>query len=1546
MKTIPEELLEQLEQGNVLLFIGERIVRDGAGEVAFEQLAPELVVRAGIADGEGISFPEIAQLYEDEKGLHELLLFVKSYFEGLGNRPQPVHRLIAGLTDCTVLATTCFDGRLERAFEEAGRPLNPIIGNVDVAFEEERKTQLYKLRGSLERIESLILTEDAYETFFEEHASISLVLQGYLARKTILFVGYDLTDPHFKRLYRKVTAPLDHFTRRAYAFGAALPAHIAGWAKRRQIEVIEADVRFFFESLTTQLADRKRPTPFDKLREPSAQPESEPLPERPYKFLDYYEAKDAGIFYGRQQETQHLCALIHAHRLVLLYGASGVGKTSLLLAGAVPRLERATPPYETIYIRALENPSVVIRRTLRRQLPDANLPDEGSLVDFLAAVTTELGQTLVIILDQFEEFFIRLSLQFRAAFISELGAVYDATDVPVKLVFSLREDWLASMDEIEERIPDLFRTRMRVSRLTETQAHQAITAPVERLGISYEPALLERLLADLLGSHQEVMPPQLQLICSALYDGRREEDPVLKVATYERLGGVQGVLGNYLEEELSRLEPAEQALARAILEELVTSEKTKAVKSSAELALGLEVKQEQESLKTVLKRLVRARLLRVVKDKTGENAYELAHEYLIHEISLTADTQARKQAEELIQQEVENWQRFGTVLAADKLALIGEVRDLLRLNDDAQALLLQSALQVGQDIEYWLNRIPEPTRRVELLTQATQSKLTIVRQRAAETLGTQDVPESVEPLLTLALHDRNMDVRDTASQSLAQLTKQHIAIVERLIRETENPTSSAAALRTLTYLPLTGLPLRLRTQVLMMRIRLRVTSLIQASVATPQRRAMAMTTGLFMLFVALAYIFSMNSYYVYRAPSDISNRDNTIVISQGHPRLPSMGLEKEMVDTGINVTQIKDNQTFDDIESKKWRGFWQEHDGEAYRKWGKQVSEVLKIEHAASMRWYLGEKEEAIEMLIEEITNPQDSQSRQKSVLALGQILGTHPKFITEHLDRLFDLLLDPDLSSSAADSLRPAFEANPDLAQPYLDRLFDLLSDPDLSSSAAISLAPVLKANPDLAQPYLDRLFDLLSEPNPNLSGPAAYSLASVLAANPDLAKQHIDRLFDLLSDPNPDLSSSAAYSLQPLLAAHPDLAQPYLDRLFDLLSNPDLSSSAAYSLQPVLAANPDLAQPYLDRLFDLLSDRNPKLSGPVASSLGPVLAANPDLAQQHIDRLFDLLSNPNPDLSHQAAYRLGQVLAANRKLAQRHIDRLFDLLSDPNPDLRDLAASSLKRVLAANLDLAQPHIDRFFDLLSDPILIGLAASSLGQVLAANPDLAQQHIDRLFDLFSDPNLSYTAASSLGQVLIANPQLAQPQHIEKLLALLSEESYIYYHLAIGLGKVLAINPSYAEEAIPLLQDQLKNSSTHFEAVLMLSYAYIHEEPHTLLEKLTDPRNTLERSVAAQALFLITLQEPSRDANIREELQKLSNSPEPMERIWANKTLAMLDIAAEVYQSCTNEKECERSASRLQQIHDLRNDSVNFFGEEFTWAAWQAFTWLEEQGNEE
>ncbi len=748
MIPIPKELLEQFERGNALLFIGERIVRDAAGQAVIDLLTAQLAARCDVVGESDISFPEAAQAYEDEQGRQALVQFLRDQLEERGDEPQQPHRLVAGLTDCDVLATTCLDRRLERAFEQAGRPLDVIVGDVDVAFEDERKAQLYKLRGSLERVDSLVLTEDDYETFFEDQASISVVLQGYLARKTILFVGYDLADPHFKRLYRKVTAPLDGYARRAYAFGKATSPRVSRWCERHGIAVVETDVTAFLKELAAQLATRRAAlaqpalvVPPQPVEEPSA-----PLPKRPYKLLDYYEASDEGLFFGRRDETRHLTSLVHAHRMVLLYGASGTGKTSLLLAGVAPRLERADPPYETVYVRALEDPALVIRRAVRRAATEANLPTDGALVDFLDAATQSLGRALVIILDQFEEFFIRLSPEFRAAFVAELGTLYDARDVPVKVILSLREDWLASVSEIERRIPEVFRTKARLLPLTRDQARQAIIAPVERLGASYEPALVEQLLGDLTagGAGAAVMPPQLQLVCSALYDDLGAEERALTLAAYKRLGGARGVLQKYLDDELARLGSEEQPLARSALEELVTSERTKAVRSGDELALALGV--DPAELTPVLEKLVRARLLRPVEQADAARAYELAHEYLIAEIVLGPEALARKEAEELLRQGVENQRRFVSLLSIEAFALIDEQRDRLRLDAEAQELMLRSALRHGTSVAHWLAQMEDEEKALALVEEVL---LESQGEPARQNLGAEASDLAPERLRTL-----------------------------------------------------------------------------------------------------------------------------------------------------------------------------------------------------------------------------------------------------------------------------------------------------------------------------------------------------------------------------------------------------------------------------------------------------------------------------------------------------------------------------------------------------------------------------------------------------------------------------------------------------------------------------------------------------------------------------------------------------------------------------------------------------------------------------
>jgi len=830
MIPLPEDLLEQVDRGNVLLFIGERIARDAEGQAVIDRMAAQLAARCGFPD-ENLTFPEAAQVYEHTLGRHALLQLIRDELSVLGEEPQPVHDLIAELVDCKILATTCLDRRLERAIQGRNRPLSVVVRNEDVAFADEHAVQLYKLRGSVEQPESLLLTSDQYEAF-ERQTTISLVLlvlQGYLARKAIVFLGYDLADPHFRRLYRKTIDPLDTYARRSYALFADPPSpSVSLWCERRGIQMLQTEAVEFLEALLAQRAMRLRPTPTD-VPTPAI-----PLPQRPYKFLDYYEASDTAIFFGRGAETLELTSLIHAHRLTLLYGASGTGKTSLLLAGAVPRLEGADPPYETIYVRALEDPVLVIRRMVQRKLPQAALPTEGTLVDFLDVAAKALGRIFVIILDQFEEFFIRLDSQSRAAFIAQLGALYDARDVPVKVVLSLRGDWLESVEEIERRIPDVFGTRMRLLPLTREQAYQAIVKPVERMGMSHEPALVDQLLADLAGTQGltgdregTIAPPQLQLVCDALYRHARDDGrQIIASVDYEAVGSAQGVLRQYLKDELERLRSEEQALARTALAELVTSQGTKAVKASEELALALDV--DRSELEPVLQKLVRARLLRVLEGEEGGTAYELAHEYLIAEITLSPEAVARKEAEELLRQGVENRQRFGVLLPAETFALIDAQRGRLRLDIRAQELMLRGALQAGHEVEYWLDRVSNLGCRMAVLTEAAGSRQPQVRQRTAEVLAAHDVSDAVAPLLDLAVHDPNLSVRVAARDSLAKLVEQRPTVVARLRSEMEyaDRETTRSTLETLAVLPLRGLPVELWIQVLTTRIRVWIRPLI------------------------------------------------------------------------------------------------------------------------------------------------------------------------------------------------------------------------------------------------------------------------------------------------------------------------------------------------------------------------------------------------------------------------------------------------------------------------------------------------------------------------------------------------------------------------------------------------------------------------------------------------------------------------------------------------------------------------------------------------
>ncbi|MBI5715076.1 MAG: hypothetical protein HZC38_16890, partial [Chloroflexi bacterium] len=173
----------------------------------------------------------------------------------------------------------------------------------------------------------------------------------------------------------------------------------------------------------------------------------------------------------------------------------------------------------------------------------------------------------------------------------------------------------------------------------------------------------------------------------SLYEELGDGETTITRAIYEREGKAAGILRGHLERVLSRdLLPPQRAAARRLLETLITSESQRIIRTHTELVAELSKRGvTPETLDVILSQLVDSRLLRAEERDDGL-AYELAHDYLLSEIKLDPDVQARKAAQELLEQETRAYNRFKTLLTEDRLKVIEPYQRELRFTPEAQQL--------------------------------------------------------------------------------------------------------------------------------------------------------------------------------------------------------------------------------------------------------------------------------------------------------------------------------------------------------------------------------------------------------------------------------------------------------------------------------------------------------------------------------------------------------------------------------------------------------------------------------------------------------------------------------------------------------------------------------------------------------------------------------------------------------------------------------------------------------------------------------------------
>ena len=489
------------------------------------------------------------------------------------------------------------------------------------------------------------------------------------------------------------------------------------------------------------------------------------LPPSPFKGLAYFgdSEYDRHFFFGRERESEVVAANLMASRLTVLYGPSGVGKSSLLRAGVARRLRTLVPAVGG----EDEGAEVVIVDSWRDDpllavAVAAGAPTDIPLADALAERAISRGAELYLILDQMEEYVLYHGRD-GGPLAGALEDVLTRPDLPVHVLLGVRDDSLGDLDAFKRRLPGLFGNLLRLDHLTRAAARSAIEGPLRayaELGgseVRAEDQLVEAVLEEVAAGRIEqqlsgrglvdegrrerrVEAPYLQLVLERLWEVERQRgSDELRASTLAELGGAERIVEEHLERALAGLDAGERDLVARLFNYLVTPSGTKISHAVDDLARYAD--ESPSRLEPVLAALDAARILRRVPGRGGgPPRYEIFHDVLAPAVLAW---RSRHEAERALEQERAaarlRHRRVAAVAAVALVALAGTTALAVwalsqRADARKQALAADAGALAAKARELEANAIVELGRDPErgLLLAAYAARL-------APTASTEDV---------------------------------------------------------------------------------------------------------------------------------------------------------------------------------------------------------------------------------------------------------------------------------------------------------------------------------------------------------------------------------------------------------------------------------------------------------------------------------------------------------------------------------------------------------------------------------------------------------------------------------------------------------------------------------------------------------------------------------------------------------------------------------------------------------------------------------------
>lgn len=365
-----------------------------------------------------------------------------------------------------------------------------------------------------------------------------------------------------------------------------------------------------------------------------------PPEEGPFRGLRAFEETHSPYFFGREPEVAAFVESLADEPVLPLVGPSGVGKSSFVEAGVIPRL-REQGPWVIVRMRPGRDPF----RTLALRLLQTTGASPKSVADRLEAYVEQLWRNtaelrlellrlaehrrarVLLFVDQLDELPTHVQdAAERRRFLQAIATAADDPDDPIRIIMSLRDDFLSRLAEVHE-IRSVFSHVTVLREPSRSALQETLVAPLTRCGYSFDDATLVDTMLDEIEGNVACLP-LLQFAAQRLWEERDTTKRQLLRARFTAWDGVAGALADHADTFFRTLPDREWPWMRTMLIRMVSPEGTRRVVGRREALAGL-----PNSAVAILKQLVELRLV-VSHTSDGHTtadgpAYELAHESLV-----------------------------------------------------------------------------------------------------------------------------------------------------------------------------------------------------------------------------------------------------------------------------------------------------------------------------------------------------------------------------------------------------------------------------------------------------------------------------------------------------------------------------------------------------------------------------------------------------------------------------------------------------------------------------------------------------------------------------------------------------------------------------------------------------------------------------------------------------------------------------------------------------------------------------------------------------